>query len=268
MTGQTIATRQPGVADTVRHYQAEFAQVLPSHFPPETFTRLAVGALKRNPELANRAAQNPASLLHALLEAASMGLRPGTPEYHLTPRGGKDPGVLGITGWQGEIELIYRAGAVSSVKAEVVYSGDVFEFEPGWDKPIHRVDWFAEDRGAVVGAYAYAVMSDGHTTSKVVVIGPREIKRAKQASATASSSHSPWTTDYPAMVRKTAIHQLANWVPTSAEYRREQLRAAVEVAAEQRTAPFHFTPVNAEAPTTVDPDGVIHEAEIIDPEGA
>lgn len=36
----------------------------------------------------------------------------------------------------------------------------------------------------------------------------------------------PWVTDYRAMVWKTAAHRLEAWVPTSAEYRREQLRAA------------------------------------------
>ena len=123
--GQAVAARSQSsaVADQVRHYQDEFAQVLPSFFEPKVFTRLAVSALKRSDKLSRRAQQNPASLMHALLEAASLGLKPGTEEYYLTPRGGKEPGVLGITGYQGEIELIYRAGAVSSVKAEVVYSG-------------------------------------------------------------------------------------------------------------------------------------------------
>jgi recombination protein RecT len=189
------------------------------------------------PELARRAQQNPGSLMTALLEAASNGLKPGTQEYHLTPRGGKDPGVLGIIGWQGEVELIYRAGAVSSVQAEVIYSGDTFVFQPGDERPRHVVDWFAEDRGHVIGAYAYAIMKDG-ATSRVCVAGPREIKRARAASATADKAFSPWNTDYPAMVRKTAVHMLADWVPTSAEYRVEQLRAVATVQAEQG----HATP--------------------------
>ena len=271
MTGQTVgqavATRAQTpatvVSEQVRHYQDEFAQVLPSHFEPKVFTRLAVSAVKRNDELAQRAAQNPASLMHALLEAASLGLKPGTEEYYLTPRGGKEPGVLGITGYQGEIEMIYRAGAVSSIKAEVVYSDDEFAFQPDWDKPEHKVDWFAQDRGEVIGAYAYAIMKDG-ATSRVIVVGPREIARAKKASATAESKYSPWSTDYAAMVRKTAVHELAKWVPTSAEYRREQLRAVAEVQAEQ-AAPAHVAPV----PAGVDAEtGEIVDAELVDPEDA
>jgi recombination protein RecT len=254
ITGAVETHRDTGaIVQQVRDYRDEFAQVLPSHINPITFTRLAVGALKRDPKLLQVAQQNPASLMQALLEAARLGLEPGTNEYYLTPRGGRQPGVLGITGYQGEIELIYRAGAVSSVKAEVVCAADTFTYRPGDQIPDHRIDWFS-DRGHVLGAYAYAVMRDG-ATSKVVVVGPKEITRAKAASATADKDHSPWKTDYAAMVLKTAIHQLAKWVPTSAEYRREQLRAVATVAAE--TEPARGTVVN---PGT----GEIIDAETVD----
>ncbi|MGH6691715.1 MAG: recombinase RecT, partial [Gammaproteobacteria bacterium] len=46
------------------------------------------------------------------------------------------------------------------------------------------------------------------------------------------SDYSPWKTDEPAMWLKSAIRQLQKWVPTSAEYIREQLRAVRDVAAE------------------------------------
>lgn len=218
----------------IRAAAGDFAQVLPSHVTPETFVRLAVGALNRNPYLLRIASQNPASLLSALLEAARLGLEPGTEQFHLVPYGGKAPKVEGITGYQGEIELIYRAGAARSVKAELVRVNDEFEFEPSMDRPHHRIDWF-RDRGPVLGAYAYAEMVGGGT-SKVCVIGPGEIERAQAASASWNSrdkrDQSPWVTDYPAMVLKTSIHHLEKWVPTSAEYRREQLRASAVAAAE------------------------------------
>jgi recombination protein RecT len=258
MTGTDIARRPD---EMVEHYVGEFAQVLPSHVKPETFARLAVGALRRDPKLYQAAAKNPTSLMHALLEAARLGLEPGTPEFYLTPRFGKDPGVLGITGYKGEVELIYRAGAVASVKAEVVYERDEFRFTPDMERPHHVVDWFA-DRGRVLGAYAYAEMIGGGV-SKVVVIGPAEIERAKSASSSAAASHSPWATDYAAMVLKTAVHRLAKWVPTSAEFRREQLRAASQVAAEVLPPVVVAEVVAERLPTevpgvVVDEDGVMH----------
>lgn len=224
MSEELVRRTAPTAA--VEAHMEEFAKVLPSHIKPVTFVRLAVGALRKDEKLMAAANANLPSLMHALLEAARLGLEPGTKEFYLTPRFGKQPGVLGITGYQGEIELIYRAGAVSAVKAECVYERDVFEFQPGMDRPVHKVDWWS-DRGAVLGAYAYAEMVGGGL-SKVVVAGPKEIERAMAASPTAQSSHSPWKTDYAAMVLKTSIHQLAKWVPTSAEYRRELLRAAAQ----------------------------------------
>lgn len=257
MTGNTPARRNlAGPIEMVQGYQSEFAQVLPTHVKPETFTRLAVGALRRDPNLLQAATANPSSLMHALLEAARLGLEPGTAEYYLTPRlGGKDPGVLGITGYQGEIELIYRAGAVVSVKAEVVCSGDTFRYDPNEATPFHQVDWFGR-RGDVLGAYAYAEMVGGGT-SKVVIIGPEDIDRARDASASAKSAHSPWKTDFAAMVLKTAVHRLAKWVPTSAEYRREQLRSVAQVAMEMHDLPPGG--VVEERPAWVDPDGVVVE---------
>lgn len=245
--------------EMVEHYAGEFAQVLPSHIKAETFARIAVGALRRDPVLNAAAAKNPASLMSALMEAARLGLEPGTPEFYLTPRGGKNPGVLGIIGYQGHIELIYRAGAVATVKAEVVYDRDDFNYSPSMDRPMHRVDWFS-DRGEVRGAYAYAEMVGGGV-SKVVVIGPREIERAKAASATAHKDFSPWNTDYPAMVLKTAVRQLEKWVPTSAEYRRELMRA--EAASAVVTLPP--APVVVQADVTIDEDGSVVWEESAEP---
>lgn len=253
-----VAKRDNSPAALVGQYRGDFAAVLPSHVNPDTFVRVAQGALRRDRNLAQAAAKDPGSLMSALLESARLGLEPGTDEYYLTPRGNK---VLGIVGWKGEVELIYRAGAVSAVIAEVVHERDQFAYSPGDAKPHHVVDWFA-DRGRVLGAYAYAVMKDG-ATSKVVVVGPAEIERAMQASGTAGSTHSPWKTDYAAMVRKTAVHALADWVPTSAEYRREQLRAVAEVAtvAHERDLPAPVAEVDYPA---VDEDGVIVDAEVVE----
>lgn len=249
----------------IRHSVADFAQVLPSHVTPETFVRLAVGALQRNPYLLRVASQNPASLLYALLEAARLGLEPGTEQFHLVPYGGRSPKVEGIVGYQGEIELIYRAGASRSVKAELVCGNDTFTFKPTMDRPEHDIDWFG-DRGPVLGAYAYAEMVGGGT-SRVVVVGPREIERAQQASASWNSKdkrdQSPWVTDYPAMVLKTAIHQLEKWVPTSAEYRREQLRASAAAAAEAANVTGPSTVAQVLADADPPPDDV-QDAEIVD----
>lgn len=261
-TSTEVAHTEKGIGGLVATYQADFAAVLPSHIKPASWVRLAQGALRRDPKLARAANNNPAALMVALLDAARLGLEPGSTEYYLTPRKVKgQEEILGIVGYRGEIELIYRAGAVSSVVVEAVYSGDTFTFNPGQDvRPQHIIgNWFG-DRGQLVGSYAYAVMKDG-ATSKVIVIGPKEIAIAKASSQGSDSPYSPWVKHPESMYLKTAVHRLAKFVPTSAEYRREILRAATEVAAESQPAGF--------APAIPDLDvdaetGEVYDAEVVE----
>lgn len=217
---------------TIRQYSGELVSALPSHLQEKGggWLSSAMAALRKNDTLLQYANQNPASLIEALSEAAQLGLRPGSDEYYLTPKAGK---VLGVEGYQGKVERMYRAGAVSSVIVEVVYSGDKFEYKLGvHDKPRHEVDWFGADRGKLIGAYAYAIMKDGGAVSKVVIVNQARIDRAMEASATAGKGFSPWKSDEAAMWLKTAAHDLEKWVPTSSEFIREQIRAKQDVASE------------------------------------
>jgi recombination protein RecT len=228
-----IATRgeSPG-AQLVTQYRSDLAAVLPSHIKPITWERMAKGALKRGKqdpsgkyELEIAAGNNPGAFLQALMEAARLGLEPGTEEYYLTPRKVKGRlEILGIVGYQGIIELMHRAGAISSVVAENVYSNDKFRYQPGVDEvPHHEIDWDTDDRGTLRLVYAYANMVGG-STSKVVVLNKAAIERIKASSQGSASEYSPWVKHAEAMWLKSAVRQLRKWVPTSAEFMREKLR--------------------------------------------
>lgn len=266
---QAVAKVDGSPAGMVQQYKADYAELLPSHVNPDTWVRLATGALKKDPNLARAAQNNPASFLHALTDAARLGLEPGTEQFYLTPRRGKNGDeVLGIIGYQGIIELMYRAGAVSSIVAEIVYETDTFDYVPGRDeRPVHGINWDAEDRGDIRLAYAYAVMKDG-ATSKVVVLNRSAIDKIKGSSASAGSKFSPWASHPDAMWLKSAVRQLRKWVPMSAEYMKEQLRAVRDVHAEApgtTTLPAReFADIIAtDDYPQVDEDGVIVDAEIV-----
>ena len=215
-----------------------FARLLPSHLREDSGSQWIASVkaiLATRPEIRSAAENDLNAFMAALIQASRKGLEPGTDEFYLvpfSPKKGQPRIIQGIEGYKGIVERIYRAGAVSSVIVEVVKSRDVFRYRPGVDtRPQHEVDWFG-DRGDLIGAYAYAVMSDGGT-SKVVVVGPTEIGRARAKSASAGSDRSPWNTDPEAMWAKTAARRLEKWVPTSSEYRRQKLRDAQAVIAEQ-----------------------------------
>src|SRR5258708_39205970 len=68
---------------------------------------------------------NPDSLYVALMQCASLGHMPGTDEYYLTPRMDHGrPKVLGIEGYKGVVERMYRSGAVAKVIAREVCAKD------------------------------------------------------------------------------------------------------------------------------------------------
>lgn len=231
--GTAIQKRDEGPIGFVQQYQEQFVGQLPSHINPKQWMAVVTGALRR-PEIAEAATSNLGAFAGALLQASRLGLEPGTEQFYLTPR--KNKGrleILGIVGYQGLVELMYRAGAISSVIAECVYANDEFDYQPGLhDRPVQKVDWDAPDRGPLRLAYAYAIMKDG-ATSKVVVLNKAAIEAIKRSSQGSDSQYSPWKNHEPAMWLKSAVRQLSKWVPTSAEYRREQLRAVQDVAAER-----------------------------------
>jgi recombination protein RecT len=277
-TTQALATQDNTPRGMIATHQADFAQVMPTHIRPETWVRVAQGALKRGRKQGNRyeleiaAANNPGVFLASLLDAARLGLEPGTEEYYLTARKrGNQLEILGIVGYQGIIKLIYNAGFVSSVIAENVHESDVFVWSPGrlddhepprWkgpqEVPYHEIDWDAEHRGPLRLVYSYARMKDG-AVSKVVVLNKFDIKKIREASPSAHSEHSPWNKWPGAMWLKSAVRQLAKWVPTSTEIRNE----AKKVESERLPPPDAFT---APALERVDPaiEGEVVDAEPMD----
>lgn len=233
MTGETVtnavARRDTGPGAMIKQYSDDFQMVLPEHVKPATFVRLAQGVLRRDAKLAQIAQRNPASLMAALLECARLGHDPGTTAFWLVPYGSE---IQGIEGYTGIIERIFRAGAVSSVKAELVYAKDHYRFNPTtMAVPDFQPDDFADDRGELIGAFAYAELKDGGT-SRVVRINRKYIDKVKAESRGSNSSSSPWTKWFDQMVLKTVLRRLEPFVPTSTEFRREELRAVQAVAAE------------------------------------
>ena len=258
-----VGQQATGPIALINESEGFLASVLPSHVDIRSFMGLAKAHLKKNAKLAAAAARNSQGYLLALSECASLGLAPGN-TFHIVPfenRNGGTVDFVGITDYTGEIELIYRAGAVSSIKAEIVYGGDLpgFRFEPGMDKPVHKPDWFG-NRGTMVGVYAYAAMKDG-ATSRVVVMNRDEVMKVKAASKTAGFDDSPWKLWEDRMWLKTAIHQLAKWVPSSTEYRASALRDVARADRIRGEVPMG----RPATPATPTPEPPV-DAEIVDAE--
>jgi recombination protein RecT len=264
-----IAKRDNGPAAQIEQYRDEYAALVPSHVNADQWIRLAVGAIRGNEDLMNAAQNDIGVFLREMKTAARLGLEPGTEQFYLTCRKSKAHGyneiIKGIVGYQGIVELIYRAGAASTVIVEAVRERDTFRYVPGRDdRPVHEIDWFGADRGPLVGVYAYAVMKDG-AVSKVVVLNRQRVQEIKAKSDSKDSKYSPWNTNEESMWLKSAVRQLAKWVPTSAEYRRDQLLAQAGAADEITSVAASPLPPQPSALDDADPydEGPI-EGELVD----
>lgn len=260
-----VAQQQTGPGALIKQYSSSFAQVLPAHIKADTWVRLAQGALKRGKreqdgqyQLEVAANNNPGAFLAYLLDAARLGLEPGTEQYYLTPRKVKGRlEILGIVGYQGHIELMYRSGAVASVVAEVVRDNDEYRYTRGSDEvPVHTYPPFAgaSTRGKLLGVYAYARMTNG-AVSRVIELGRDDIERIKQSAEGVNSEYSPWRNHEEAMWLKSSVRQLQKWVPTSAEYRMEVARATAEAHRAAVDMPVADLPAS---------DGDVLDGEVVD----
>lgn len=236
--------REMNIAEKrIREAQDWFAGVVPSHVDPHQYMLIVLGALRKNPKLMEAAIANPGSLMQAASECARLGLVPGD-TFHFVPFKDKNQGyrpvITGIVDYRGEIDMIYRAGGVVSVHAQVVRKNDQFAWRPNvMTLPMHEIGGDQAqpglgdqaDRGPLTGAYAYARMRDGGY-SEPIVMGRSEIRKHWAAAKTkdfwgdwpegGDPKEGPWTPD---MWLKTVLHKLYDRVPHSQEYMAERLRS-------------------------------------------
>lgn len=249
-------------------YRGELASVMPSHGNAEAFMGLAIAYVRRDLSVLNAASRNPGSLVLALRECAALGHLPMRGTFSLVPFNNRNaPGgieVVGIEEYRGVIERMYRAGGVESVHVELVRANDTNrdqtgqpDWQPWMALPDHRIDPYADEetRGEIRAVYAYARLRGGGV-SQVVWMNAGEIRKHEKDTP---FWRGPWRPD---MVRKTALHKLERYVPTSVEYR-AQMGASAAAAAKMTLPPGTDDPGLRRYPEADDPDapaeGEVHD---------
>ena len=194
------------ILDLLERQKPELEKLLPGQ--SERLARVTLTELRRKPKLYEC---DPASLLGALMLAAQLGLEPGPLGHvYLVPFKHE---VAFIVGYKGMVDLAYRSGLVKDVATGIVFEGDSFEWREGTrpfldhtpSGPAGERDW--------THAYAVARLKTGGTVFRVVF--PEDAEKAQARSAAGKNPAGPWTTDYHAMVRKTAVRRLAPMLPQS-----------------------------------------------------
>jgi recombination protein RecT len=175
-------------------------------------------------------------LLRCALDLAELGLRPNTPFGHawIIPRiANRDKPNEAVTlsvqlGYQGMLELAYRAGTLESIHADVVYEGDEFSYEYGSKAHLRHVPAGARKGRSPRYAYAHAMLKGGGEA--FVVWGYEDILDIRNSSdaykyALRVQNKYPhvwescvWVKFEYQQSRKTILKQLLKDIPRSSEF--------------------------------------------------
>ncbi len=231
------APAQPGKALTVQQQRRvtlrnlfeqqrpELAKLLPRGMDPDRLFRMALTECIKQPKLLECTAESWAL---AVQTCAQQGLYPdsGLGYMYLVPRNMKRKlpdgtwtqrmEVSAMRGYQGDIRLARNSGEIADIYAEVVYAKDNYKVKKGLNRDIvHEPFDGEEDPGPLRACYAVAKLTTGEVA--FVTLTKRDVLRHKASSESADSDYSPWKNHEAAMWRKTAIHELAKWLPKATE---------------------------------------------------
>lgn len=200
-----------------------FERALPAHLEREapTFTLCALTHIRRSNALMRC---DKDSLLMALIQAAHFGLLPDGKQCALVPYGNEArfmPMVEGLT------DMMYRSGAVASVRRGLIRKNDAWAIKPSAPPP-HDFTFSPDllaDRGEPIIAYAFCWMRGGgrsevltFTRAEAEAHRDRYSKAYKQAESN-GRRNSTWHVEFDKMWQKTPVRMLAKEVSTSPEMR-------------------------------------------------
>lgn len=260
---------------------AAVGRIRPIGFEP--WMAAVAADFQRQPQLCEAAVQAPETVWECLSVAANLGLLPGTAHksFYLIPRwSGRNQRMecTYIIGYQGYAELAMRHPRVHKAEGFVVYRGEEFSFDPGAGKLTHKWDPDVDRSDEnVVAAYSRVVLTIGSGTVTdpeplAWVMSRKELEAARDRSdgwkafKANKIKSTPWSTDFAAMCRKTAMrrHYGGGSVPRSADLilavdseirHEEQTETVSEVAAEQANASLRSAlSLTTEAPSVTLPD--------------
>lgn len=208
-------------ADTVRgaleRMKPQMEMALPKHLSPDRLLRITMTAVQNTPKLLDC---DRTSLYSAVMACAQLGLEPDgiLGQAYLVPFKGK---VQFIPGYRGYIRLAFNSGEVQGMNAQAVHEGDDFSFAYGLDEHLHHVPGDDNEDAPITYFYAYAKFKDG---GHVFVVLPRskvdrirDKSEAYRAFKAGQIKSTPWDDHYEPMGCKTAIRQLAKFLPLSVQ---------------------------------------------------
>jgi phage RecT family recombinase len=167
---------------------------------------------------------SPESIFVSMMQCVNIDLMPNTPEQYcaIIPRNNRQLGTVEAhfeLMYQGAKELAYRTGQVKTIKAELVFPDDDFDYDDAMNTIHHKkalnIDRTNTDN--MIAAYAIAKLSNGEV--QFVVVAPSDLKKVMNSSQSVyegkAKSGSAWANWAERQHLKTAIKRLAKDLPSS-----------------------------------------------------
>lgn len=199
---------QNNLSNFLQQNQQRIADVLPpdvrKFMTPSRLTQIAYQALVEKPDVGRC---EPASIVNAIIGAASLGLQIGGElgQASLVPF--KNRAKLMVE-WRGYMAFANKTGKVKNWFVSLVYENEKFEIQGGNNQQIIHHPLIGKGKGELIAAYAMCRIH-GDDRDKFVVIDQMEADRIKSHSAANRKADSPWNTqDVGRMWLKTAVKQL------------------------------------------------------------
>ncbi len=185
--------------------------VAAAHLSPDRITKIVFNSVMKTPRLMDCSME---SIFRCVLQSAELGLEPGgaTNQAYLVPYSNT---CTLIPSYQGLIELAFRSDQISTIRANVVYQGDKFDYEEGLIPLLKHVPaWDAvRDPKMITHAYCVVKMKDGGVLFDVMTRGEVDAIRSRSK----ASGSGPWTTDFAEMAKKTVTRRCLKYAPKSVE---------------------------------------------------
>jgi recombination protein RecT len=227
------AQRRLTLRNVFEQQRPELVKLLPKGMDPDRLFRMALTECIKNADLLKCTAESWAL---AIQTCAQQGLYPdsGLGYMYLVPRKNKKKQADGtyvtleevsaMRGYQGDIRLARNSGEIADIYAEVVYAKDTYKVTKGLSRNIvHEPYDGDDDPGPLKACYAVAKLTSDEVA--FVTLTKADVMRHKASSQGSDSDFSPWKKHEAAMWKKTAIHELAKWLPKSTEAMERAVRA-------------------------------------------
>ncbi len=209
-------SQQLTIKDLLRKNKNTIGQALENTpLTPERLLSVCMTELRKTPKLREC---TQASLLGSVIQAAQLGLEPGSALGHcyLIPFFNRKAGSLEcqfMLGYRGMLDLARRSGAIVNIDARVVFAADEFDLLYGTETRILHKPVLCGDRGGVIGVYAIAQLQGGG--SQVEYMSVQDVFAIRDASK--AKNDGPWKTHFEEMAKKTVVRRLFKYLPVSIE---------------------------------------------------